>query len=652
LRKRRLTTGEIREIFGRIEAGQASCSAAFSLGSDLPSAYFQHYGKSPVRQRRGRVSLTELVRQRSTNFFRSRRVRLVDVPASRASTRPGDEELCEAILDRSELELARGSYEAAAAFVQLAADFTVTTCSRSSRSWRIEQLLFELSRRLPPPLGGRQAQEKDGLLHVLTNSSASNPRASLVAQWLTTDTDHQHAVTLTHAAELEGTLASVAATSGATVTSLADAVDLPRRAAELRLIAQGYAATVLHTAPFDVVPALAFGAGPRGPVALMDAGLDGFRSDLWVANVLIISSESVLGVNPQFREVRPEHFAVLAPPIPPEPQKRSRMEILRSLDLSDASCAVLVLADVNSAVVADVIAKLAAALPGFEFLIADDFEDPNLAIGAEADPARTESRDLSRRGLWDAVDVVLDVARQLPSPLLLRAANRGLPVVVYRTRDEDLEMALHAHKELRPELLTARSDGELVEVLKELLEPETRNRKGAALQAIIGAGHRGATWRHAWSTIFDQLLAVERTIGRLPRSAPSENTEWRSERASREGEFRSCLIRQTQLLGGPFARESDPTDELLGQMIDWVIELVDAHDAIDGSESARKLLAMECRRRTAYQDLGAADARLAELSAAHAELRARADAILGLRSYKIAQGVAAIAKRVRRGTKS
>ncbi len=559
----------------------------------------------------------------------------------------------EAILDRGEQELARGFYADAAAFVQLAADFAATTCSGPARSRRIEQLLFELSTRLPPPLDGRQVQQADGVLHVLTNSSASNPRASLVAQWLETDTDHQHAVMLTHAAELEGTLARVAANSGSTVIPLAGPLDtLLRRAAELRLIANGYAATLLHTTPFDVVPALAFAIGPHGPIALMDMDLDGFRIDLWVANMLIVSSEKVLRADPRLQEVRPEQFAVLAPPFPPEPQKNLRIQMRRSFGLSEASCTVLALADVNDPVVSDLIAKLTATLPSFEFLVVDDSQDTNRAIGAEGGPASIQSRDLSGAGLWDKGDVVLDVAERLPSPFILRAANRGLPVVVYRACDEDLEMALDAHEELRPELYAARSDGELVEVLTELLEPGARSRKGAALQAIMREGHYGAGWREAWSRVLDQLLVIESTRGLLSRSAPPENTEWRSEPISRDGGFRSCLTRQAQLLRQPFAPSSNAADGLLAQAIDWVIELVDARVAIDRSESARNTLAMEHRLRTVYRDLESARARLTELSAEDADLRARVDTILASGSYNLAQKVAAITKRARRRVSS
>jgi hypothetical protein len=93
---------------------------------------------------------------------------------------------------------------------------------------------------------------------------------------------------------------------------------------------------------------------------------------------------------------------------------------------------------------------------------------------------------------------------------------------------------------------------------------------------------------------------------------------------------------------------SNAEDEPSAKALDLVIELAKARVAISHSEIATKSLAVEHRLRTAYRDVESARARWADLSAEHAQLRARADAILASGSYNFAQKVAAVTKFVRR----
>jgi hypothetical protein len=570
------------------------------------------------------------------------------VSSPRSSHAPGNEEIFEAIVQRGEYELALGSSVSAAAFAQLAADVASTTCSRLTRSTRLEQLLFELAIRLPDPLAMPEAHQPNAVLHVLTDSSPSNPRASLLAQWLETDTDHQHAVTLTHAADLEGRLARVVDnTTSRVVPPAVTAITLPSRAAGLRVLARGYAATLLHTAPFDIVPALAFGSGDHGPLALVEAGLDRFRTDRWITNLLLVASARVQRANRELHRIQPERFAILPSPIPAERRKHLRRDARRSLNVSEDSMAILVFANLNEAEASSVISKVKSAISNTEFLVVSDSQATS-QIEAEGHARRIHLRDTSGPGLWDAVDVVLDLSRWLPTPLVLRAANRGLPVVVYRPDDEELEEALQQHEELRTVLFTARSDRELSAALDELRDPASRNRSGAALQAIVRGTHSGAGWRDAWARVWDRLLATEGRGSILSDNENGDVTGLWFEPVLQSHGFRSCIERQNDLLHVSFSTRHHPPDDISGQAIDWMIELAGSRTSLDPAKASAKLLDLECELSAARKELELLGARLADLQSKHSVLRAGVDGILASGSYRLAQGIAVIANPTKR----
>jgi hypothetical protein len=578
----------------------------------------------------------------------------------RSSSVARNEQFFEVIVERAQHELALGSIASAAAFAQLAADFASTICSRLTRSKELEELLFELAIRLPPLLDVSETHQSNGILHVLTDSSPSNARASLVARWLEADTEHQHAVALTHAEVLEGRLARVVEESAARVIPLVAAFGtLPRRAAGLRARAREYSTTLLHTTPFDIVPALAFGTSEHEPVALVDAGLDGFRVDRWIANLLLVSSMGALRANREFHRIRPGGVAVLPTPMAAERRKHLRRDARRSLNLAEDSIATLVFANFNGAAASAVISEVKGTLPNYEFLVVSDSQGTG-HIEDDGDARCIHLRDTSGPGLWDAVDIVLDLSRWLPTPLVLRAANRGLPVVLHRSDNDGIEAALEQHEQLRTVLITARSDRELSGALNELRDPTSRSQRGAALQALVRGIHTGPGWRDAWDVVWHRLLATDARSSILSDNDGAEVMGLWFESVSQNGGFRSCVERQRQLVPGSLPTCRDPPDGIFEQAIDWVIELVDARTALDatrravttevratvapgqGERPATKVPDLEPELNAVREELEFVGARLADLQSEHAILRAGVDGILASGSYRLVQGIAAI----------
>jgi hypothetical protein len=559
--------------------------------------------------------------------------------------------LLDAVIERGEVELDLGLAAGAGAFAQLAADFATTASPDAVRSTRLERLLEEIGRHLPVPADVPEERQAGALLHVVTCATRPGPRLALLEQLLRTDTQHRHAVALTHATEI-GVLREVAEDTGTRVIILAEPPDsLTVRAARLRLFARPYDAVLLHTEPFDVVPSLAFAIAPRPPVAVVDDALDHFRLESGFADAVIAFRASVERFAERARGMPADRVARLPRPMPIATRRRTTEAARHALALAPDGLVVLVLASAGVADREALLRELVAELPGTAFLVADA-------------RARTLDSECERAGgaqlvddppdgvAWDAADVVVDASGRTASPLILEAAARGLATIVHRSNRGTAAAAFDDYLELREAVLVNTSVEELSEQLRSLADPVGRTRQGAMLQAAARIHHAGTSWRSVWGSTIKRLAVRDSDA----RAADDPRLEWLDTSPfGREGaaNLLRCTERQMVLLGHQFPTgTSGEAQSPLAPFVDWAVELtflraVVAAAGIATDNPMGDALRMAAKLQSAAAQLDRTEARLTGAIERERALRFGVDEIYASGSYRLATRISAVTKRLR-----
>ena len=342
---------------------------------------------------------------------------------------------------------ARGRYDVAAAWVEMAADQAWHGHPGFFADDRLERLLARIGTATTKAFHSRASEGSDAprrVLHVLTEAYAIGGHTRFVWRWIEADRGRRHCVVLTRhrlPGPLPQRLLSAPQATGGWLRALDWRRFLPvARAGQLRALAAEFDLVAVHAHPFDVVPAIAF-AGAGGPPAVVvnHAGFS-FWTGRGVADVVACLRPSSRDVAMTRRGIELDRCPPLPIPVNQPDRIVSRSEARARLGLAADAVVLFTVADPF---------KYLPFEPGRSFVdlvtsvARADRRVQVLAIGPDDQGAWREAREqtggrvraLGRHpevALHErAADLYLDPFPVTSPTSFLEAGSHGLPIVSF-----------------------------------------------------------------------------------------------------------------------------------------------------------------------------------------------------------------------------
>jgi glycosyltransferase involved in cell wall biosynthesis len=274
---------------------------------------------------------------------------------TQAMTRP--QHILESYKDHYEALLARladlqrtASPEAVLTWIEGIARFAAMHHAGRFADGAIENALLECGRRLPGDRAGgtgsaRTAaprRERRRVLHVATIVSQIGGHTKTILNWILKDTASEHSLVLTTQgnASIPSSLAAAIVATGGRIVVLPEREPLLSKASHLRRVAQSSAdLAVLHLAPHDVVPIVAFASAGGIPVAQVNLADHCFWLGSSVADMVIHQREIGLTTSRVLRFSRND--CVLPIPMMEDRPDLSRVAARRELGIPDGQVVLL-----------------------------------------------------------------------------------------------------------------------------------------------------------------------------------------------------------------------------------------------------------------------------------------------------------------------
>lgn len=399
---------------------------------------------------------------------------------------------------------------ASAAFIQLAAGCAWLRHTGSFCSTEAAEMLSDIAKQAVPVIQTRchRPASPRKVLHVLTHAFEVGGHTRFVWNWIEKDASSQHfiAVTQQGAAPIPPRLIKVAEGSGGWARFLDERGDLLRIAYELRKCAVGMDFIVLHLAPDDVVPILAFSTElDLPPIVNVNHADHVFGVNTYLGDLNLNIRESGLRLALSRRGIPLNRNAILPIPLSVPNDMNSRTDARRQLGI-----------DVNDVVL------LSVATP-YKFLPTGDIDFVKkhipilnrnarvklIVVGPSPDQpywndwaVRTDGRVMAA-GLHSnadvfraAADIYCDSFPLGSLTSLLEAAAVGLPCVSWMPRDRRSpgaflscdDIALDRHP------VSYADTSEYLGRLQWLIDSPDRARFGETLRESVAECHVGDGW--------------------------------------------------------------------------------------------------------------------------------------------------------------
>jgi glycosyltransferase involved in cell wall biosynthesis len=438
----------------------------------------------------------------------------------------------EVLVRRAEEAFAAGRRESAAVHVQIAAEFAWLHHSGRFASPRLERLVGLLGDAVPDG-GGRAGQAAGTTLHVVTTVYQTGGPTQAISCWVAQDTGHRHTVCVTRQGP--------GAVPEKLTSRLGDRVGLVRldnrpgsllrRAAELRALAVGAEAVLLHTHPYDVVPLLAF-ARPWGSAAIPGPSVTYVNHADHVFWLGTGAADRVMNMRASGRELTTTRRGIpdgrnvtIARPLLPRPRELERAEARRHYDVDDDQVLVVTAAEtskyrgVDGPGFLDLLEPVVAAHPEVVLLAAG----PSPTEQAWRDAAGRTGGRIRALGLLpdvavlqQAADVYVDSFPFASLTSLLEAGAYGAPVVTYRGHPDGCGVLGSDTEGVDPFMVRASDPEELAERMAGLVrDAAARELLGKATAEAILDTHTGPGWRAALAPLYD-APSGSRAVGDAP----------------------------------------------------------------------------------------------------------------------------------------
>lgn len=421
----------------------------------------------------------------------------------------------------AEDRLARGKYEDAAAYVQIAADYAWHNHPGLFASPRLEQVLGAVARAsVPLNRDGRGTHPPRRVLHVLTEAYALGGHTRLTWRWIQLDDARTHSVVLTRSPReiVPRALEEAVGSRGGTLRALDAGDGIVARARRLRELAREFDAVVLNVHPFDAIPTIALADRRHGPSVVMVNHADHvFWLGAGGADVVACIRDSGLALATQRRSLDPWRCMLLPIPLEQPTRGRSRAAAKAALGLAEETTVLLTVAQEYKYRPAEGAGFLDLIMPVLE-------EHPGavlIAVGPEAArdwrAAGEQTRGRVRAvgpsddptPFYEAADVYIDSYPIASITSLLEAASFGVPVVGLRaTGGEDALLAAD-DPALSEHLIAAPTPAAVRAAFDRLLaDGHFREHLGLQTAAAVGRVHTGAGWRRAAEETFARANAL------------------------------------------------------------------------------------------------------------------------------------------------
>jgi Glycosyltransferase Family 4 len=408
----------------------------------------------------------------------------------------------------------RGHYETAAGWAEIAADFAWKSPPGILVDDRLEDLLATVGsatvkrRRLGRGARSSTSDPPRSVLHVLTEAHPTGGHTRLVWRWIEADRSRRHAVVLTRQTEsgnVPERLLAAPRASGGWVRMLNWRRFRPAARAEALLgFASAFDVVVLHTHPFDVVPAMAF-AGSSGPpvVVLNHAGFS-----FWVgrnaADAVACVRPSNCDVAVQRRGLEPERCVLLPIPVAPPSRPGSKQAAREALGLPGDAVLLLTMAEAYKYVsfeprptFVDIVTELALGKDRVHVFAVGPNDDGEWRAARERTGGRVRAfgvrtdTDLFQR----AADVYVDSFPMTSTTSFLEAGLYGVPVVSFCPHRDRAPIMCADDVSLEGLIVRAETPESFVATVGDLVEDGTaRETLGRATVEAIRSGHGPAAF--------------------------------------------------------------------------------------------------------------------------------------------------------------
>ncbi len=438
------------------------------------------------------------------------------------------------LLALGEHRLSVGDCACAAALAQIAAYYAFPANVGLFASPRLESLLLELGRRIPPVVDAHNTCRAGArrVLHVLSYAKPIGGDSRFAWRWIGLDAESCHSVAITsqsevaHLYDIPQTLRDAVSRSGGFVRALGTPRSRPLdQARELRALCQQADTVVLHTYPYDAIPVMALASGCG---AVKTVYVNHSDHTFWLGGSVAHAIAHLRAQSADFLQQRrglDAHKSFLLPiPLDEAPPNTEREQAKRTLGYADDTTVLLTIASPfkysapGQLGFLDVVEPVMSRFPNTVLL----------AVGPSNERRWREAHDrthgritaLGRR--WDndvlcaAADIYLDSIPFSSITSLLEAGLHGTPLVGLRPATADLGLLGPGAPGLERSMCLAPDPDTYQQTLARLIiDQDLRHRTGATVRENVSRWHGAPGWRLALEDMYsglDRLGAAERAL--------------------------------------------------------------------------------------------------------------------------------------------
>jgi hypothetical protein len=431
------------------------------------------------------------------------------------------------LLLKAEDLMKREEFDAAAAYLQIAASHAnVNHCGFYSCR-RLEQILLEIGQIVisKSSLSRKEASSPEKIkkiLHVSTHVSDIGGISRLLQRWIQQDSERSHSVALTKQGELQvpEILRDTVLKSKGSIYLLDEETDkitsIAKRLYECSVDAD---IVVLHTWEFDVVPTIAFANKKKSPpIIYVNNGDHWFWVGVSISDVVANLRESGMRLSEERRGIESERNMLLPTILEPLQRTLSRSEAKQLLGI-DQNCTLLLsiaraakYRTVDGSSFADAHVELLKQHKQAVLIVIGpgNSEDWSEAINQVDGRIRVYGETKDTAIFYQAADIYVDSFPFVSITSLLEAGSFGVPLVSRYPYSSDACATLGADMPgLSGNLIRVKDIDEYTVALSRLIEDQNfRLSLGQATKSKIEVNHWGESWQNALDKVYHQAVTL------------------------------------------------------------------------------------------------------------------------------------------------
>jgi glycosyltransferase involved in cell wall biosynthesis len=447
-------------------------------------------------------------------------------------TIPKNLEIFNNLLSEAGYLIERRQYDAAAAYLQIAASHAnVNHCGFYSCP-RLEQMLLEIGQRVI----SKSSCSREGffsprrvrkILHVSTHAGHIGGISRLLQRWIHQDCERSHSVALTKQgiSQVPSKLRDAVLSSEGSIYVLDKGIDsilsIAKRLYECSLNAD---IVVVHTWEFDVVPTLAFANKEKSPpIIYVNNGDHWFWVGVGISDVVANLRESGMRLSEERRGIESERNMLLPTILEPLQRTLSRAEAKQLLGI-DQNCTLLLsiaraakYRTVDGTSFADAHIQLLKHHEQAVLIVVgpdNSDEDWSEAIRQVDGRIRVYGETKDTAIFYQSADIYVDSFPFVSITSLLEAGSFGVPLVSRYPYSSDACATLGADMPgLTGNLIRVRDIDEYTAVLSRLIKDQIfRSSLGQATKSKIEAIHWGAGWQDSLNNVYHQAVTLPEVL--------------------------------------------------------------------------------------------------------------------------------------------